>query len=300
MKSELIDPQNEYYSQEYDKQPQSYPGIQAQMHPKPDSDAKNYEGRGLLKGRRALITGGDSGIGRSVAIHFAKEGADVAIQYLPAEEQDAHDVEKIIQSIGTKVFLLPADFRQEQKPESVVKKAAEKLGGLDILVLNAAIQQHVSDIDDLTMQQVKDTFQVNIISMYAAVKRSLEFLPKGSSIITSTSLQAFKPTPILLDYAATKAAIVSFTTNLAQALADRGIRVNGVAPGPVWTPLQVCGGQPQSAITSFGDEVPLKRAGQPDELAPTYVFLASNLSSYTTGQIYGVTGGAPINNWTNQ
>lgn len=295
MKSELRDPQKEYYAQNYDKQPQTYPGIQSQMHPQPDSDAQNYEGRGLLKGRRALITGGDSGIGRSVAIHFAKEGANVAIQYLPAEEQDARDVEKIIKAIGTKVFLLSADFRQEQEPEAVVQRAAEKLGGLDILVLNAAIQQHVNNIDDLSMQQVKDTFQVNIISMYAAVKKALAFLPKGSSIITSTSLEAFNPTPILLDYAATKAAIVSFTTNLAKALADRGIRVNGVAPGPVWTPLQVCGGQPQSAITSFGSEVPLKRAGQPDELAPTYVFLASNLASYTTGQIYGVTGGTPIN-----
>lgn len=295
MDEKLTDPTTLYWNH-FDKQPQNYPGIQHQMHPLPAGDAQNFQGHDLLAGRKALITGGDSGIGRSVAIAFAKEGADVAIQYLPAEQADAEAVQQIIHKLGHQVILLPADFREPEAPAAVVQKAQQQLDGLDLLVMNAAIQQHAADITELTMTQIRETFEVNIISMYAMVKAALPYLPAGSSILTTTSLEAFSPSPILLDYAATKAAIVSFTTNLAQSLATKGIRVNGVAPGPVWTPLQVCGGQPQSAIPTFGQEAPLQRPGQPDELAPVYVFLASNYASYITGQIYGVTGGGLINN----
>lgn len=295
MDEKLTDPTTLYWNH-FDKQPQNYPGIQQQMHPLPAGDAQNFQGHDLLAGRKALITGGDSGIGRSVAIAFAKESADVAIQYLPAEQADAEAVQQIIHKLGHQVILLPADFREPEAPAAVVQKAQQQLDGLDLLVMNAAIQQHAADITELTMTQIRETFEVNIISMYAMVKAALPYLPAGSSILTTTSLEAFSPSPILLDYAATKAAIVSFTTNLAQSLATKGIRVNGVAPGPVWTPLQVCGGQPQSAIPTFGQEAPLQRPGQPDELAPVYVFLASNYASYITGQIYGVTGGGLINN----
>ncbi|MEB3363093.1 SDR family oxidoreductase [Lactobacillus sp. R2/2] len=191
--------------------------------------------------------------------------------------------------------MLPADFRKRGEGEKVVEKAVKEFGSLELLVMNAAIQQNADGLENLSMDQVHDTFEVNIISMFEMAKAAVPHMKPGSVILTSTSLEGFSPSPILLDYAATKAAIVSFSINLAQSLAPKGIRVNSVAPGPVWTPLQVCGGQPTEALSTFGQEVLLKRAGQPDEIAHVYIFLASNLASYVTGQVYGATGGPAIN-----
>ncbi|MBC6341891.1 SDR family oxidoreductase [Lactobacillus kimbladii] len=295
MDNKLSDPLKRYHHDDFPKQSQEYPGLQSKMDPVPAGDMNDYEGHGLLKGRHALITGGDSGIGRSVAIGFAKEGADVAIQYLPEEESDAKDTAELIKKAGRKAVLLPADFRKRGEATKVVEKAVKELGSLELLVMNAAIQQNVDGIENLSMDQVHDTFEVNIISMFEMAKAAVPHMKPGSIILTSTSLEGFSPSPILLDYAATKAAIVSFSINLAQSLAPKGIRVNSVAPGPVWTPLQVCGGQPTDALATFGQQVLLKRAGQPDEIAHVYIFLASNLASYVTGQVYGATGGPAIN-----
>lgn len=292
MESKLTNPLNNFYHKKFEKQSQDYPALQSKMKPVPEGDMKNYQGHDLLKGRHALITGGDSGIGRAVAIAYAKEGADVAIQYLPEEESDAKEVEKIIKKIGQKVILLPADFRRHGTAKKVTMDAEKKLRGLDLLVMNAAIQQQASDITNVKITLIRDTFEVNIISMFEMVQAALPHLPAGSSIIATSSVQAFQPSPNLLTYATTKAAICSFITNLAQSIAEKGIRANGVAPGPIWTPLQVCGGQPTEAVPTFGQETPLNRAGQPDEVAPLYVFLASNQANYITGQMYGITGGA--------
>lgn len=291
----LINPLTRYHDDDFSKQSQEYPGIQSKMDPLPNGDMRDYEGHDLLKGRHALITGGDSGIGRAVAIGFAKEGADVAIQYLPEETDDAKEVAKLIEEEGQKAVLISADFRKRGEASRVSEQAIKEFGSLELLVMNSAIQQNSASLEDLSMDQVHDTFEVNIISMYEMVKTAVPKMKPGSAILTTTSLQAFSPTPILLDYAATKAAIANFSINLAQELAPKGIRVNSVSPGPVWTPLQVAGGQPTDALEKFGQEEPLNRAGQPDELAPVYIFLASNMASYITGQVYGVTGGQSIN-----
>lgn len=295
MDNNLINPLTRYHDDDFSKQSQKYPGIQSKMDPLPNGDMRDYEGHNLLKGRHALITGGDSGIGRAVAIGFAKEGADVAIQYLPEEADDAKEVAKLVEQEGQKAVLIPADFRKRGEASRVSEQAIKEFGSLELLVMNSAIQQNSASLEDLSMDQVHDTFEVNIISMYEMVKTVVPKMKPGSVILTTTSLQAFSPTPILLDYAATKAAIANFSINLAQELAPKGIRVNSVSPGPVWTPLQVAGGQPTDALEKFGQEEPLNRAGQPDELAPVYIFLASNMASYITGQVYGVTGGQSIN-----
>lgn len=291
----LRDPRKLFYNDRFEKQDQDTPALQTNMTPRPDCGEESYVGSEKMENRRVLITGADSGIGRAAAIAFAREGADVAFQYFPGEEKDAKEVAELIEAAGRKAVLLPYDLRDEQAPKEIVAKAVAELNGLDTLVLNSAQQISQESIETLPIQQVKDTFTINIISMFAIVQEAVSHLPAGSSIITTTSVQAFNPSDNLMDYAATKAAIANFTVSLATQLAKKGIRVNGVAPGPIWTPLQLDQGQPEEKLPDFGQQSLLERAGQPVELAPVYVFLASNDASYVTAQIYGVTGGEPIN-----
>ncbi|EMF49684.1 SDR family oxidoreductase [Streptococcus parauberis] len=291
----LRDPRKLFYNDRFEKQDQDTPALQTNMTPRPDCGEESYVGSKKMENRRVLITGADSGIGRAAAIAFAREGADVAFQYFPGEEKDAKEVAELIEAAGRKAVLLPYDLRDEQAPKEIVAKAVAELNGLDTLVLNSAQQISQESIETLSIQQVKDTFTINIISMFAIVQEAVSHLPAGSSIITTTSVQAFNPSDNLMDYAATKAAIANFTVSLATQLAKKGIRVNGVAPGPIWTPLQLDQGQPEEKLPDFGQQSLLERAGQPVELAPVYVFLASNDASYVTAQIYGVTGGEPIN-----
>lgn len=291
----LRDPRKLFYNDRFEKQDQDTPALQTNMMPRPDCGEESYVGSKKMENRRVLITGADSGIGRAAAIAYAREGADVAFQYFPGEEKDAKEVAELIEAAGRKAVLLPYDLRDEQAPKEIVAKAVAELNGLDTLVLNSAQQISQESIETLPIQQVKDTFTINIISMFAIVQEAVSHLPAGSSIITTTSVQAFNPSDNLMDYAATKAAIANFTVSLATQLAKKGIRVNGVAPGPIWTPLQLDQGQPEEKLPDFGQQSLLERAGQPVELAPVYVFLASNDASYVTAQIYGVTGGEPIN-----
>ncbi|MDN3953701.1 SDR family oxidoreductase [Sporolactobacillus laevolacticus] len=287
------DPTKEYTSGTYPKQEQPAPGLQKRMTPVPDCGEKTYKGSGKLLGRKALVTGGDSGIARAAAIAYAREGADVAINYLPYEQPDAEDVKALIEEAGQKALLIPGDLTDEGFCKEMVDRANQELGGLDILALVAGMQQAYKSIAELPTNVLRKTFETNVFSLYWTVKAALAHLPKGASIITTSSVQAFSPSPELLSYSPTKSAIVALTKGLAKELAPKGIRVNSVAPGPIWTPLQVCGGQIKSDIPKFGQNTPFKRAGQPAELAGVYVFLASNDSSYVTGQIYGVTGGLP-------
>jgi len=291
----LTNPRKKFYSEKFPDQEQNTPALQSKMSPKPDCGEESYKGHNRLEGRNALITGGDSGIGRAVAIAYAREGANVAIQFFPGEEADANEVKELIEKAGRKALLLPYDFREEGTATEIVTKTVEAFGGLDTLVLNAAQQIAQPTLSDLTIKQVQDTFKVNIISMFETVKAAEEHLEPGSAIITTTSVQATNPSASLMDYAATKSAISNFTINLSSYFASKGVRINGVAPGPIWTPLQLDNGQLQGQIPMFGQNTPLGRAGQPVELAPVYVLLATGEGSYITGQIYGVTGGEPIN-----
>ena len=275
------------------KQDQPEPGLDADLIPGTDRGEDSYTGTGRLRGRRALITGSDSGIGSAVAIAFAREGADVALAYLPAEEEDAQHVCGVIRRAGRKAVPLPGDLSDPDYCREVVRRAAEELGGLDALVNNAGRQIAVEDIADLTDEQWEDTFRTNIHAMFRVSQAALEHLEPGSTIVNSTSVQAYSPSANLIDYASTKAAINNFTKGLATQLAPRGIRVNSVAPGPIWTPLQVSDGQPKDALPHFGKNTPLGRAGQPTELAPAYVFLTSSESSYVIGETLNVNGGQP-------
>lgn len=293
--SHLTDPRKMFHTNEFPDQEQNTPALQNKMKPKPDSGEESYKGYKRLEGRNALITGGDSGIGRAAAIAYAREGANVAIQYFPGEEEDANEVKALIENAGKKALLLPYDLRDDGAATEIVIQTVGAFGGLDTLVLNAAQQIAQASLSDLTMKQVQDTFKVNIISMFETVKAAEEHLEPGSAIITTTSVQSFDPSTPLLDYAATKGAISNFTVALSSYFASKGVRVNGVAPGPIWTPLQLDNGKLEGQIPRFGQNTPLGRAGQPVELAPVYVLLASNEGSYITGQIYGVTGGEPIN-----
>ncbi|MBI5975937.1 SDR family oxidoreductase [Staphylococcus canis] len=288
-------PVNQFFNDKFEQQPQPYPGIQREMTPVPDCGEETYKGAEKLVGKKALITGADSGIGRAAAIAYAKEGADVAIAYHPDEQVDAEDVKAVVEKTGQKAVLLPGDLRDATYAKQMVKDAHEALGGLDILVLNAGMQQYEYDIQKLDPKQLTDTFEVNVFSTVYAIQEALNYLEAGSSIILTSSIQAMKPSGHLLDYAMTKSCNVSLTKGLAAQLGPKGIRVNAVAPGPIWTPLQISGGQPQENIPEFGQNQPLQRAGQPVELADVYVLLASENASYITGQVYGITGGAPIN-----
>jgi len=287
----LINPLDMYYTGGFEAQSQKPPGIQGRMNPVPDSGEESYIGHGRLEGRKALITGGDFGIGRAVAIAYCREEADIAINYLPDEQPDAESLAELLKKEGRKVVLLPGDVSDENVCNEIVKKAHQELGGLDIMALNAGMQIALEDISNLSTHQLRKVFETNVFSMYWIVKAALPLMPAGSSIITTSSIQAFQPSKDLVDYAATKSAIVAFTRALAKQVADKGIRVNSVAPGPVWTALEVSGGQFPDKLPEFGQHVPLKRAGQPAELAGVYVFLASNESSFVTAEVYGVTGG---------
>lgn len=266
----FVDPRGEYYHDAYPAQQQEPPGLESRMQPRPDTGEESYRGHGRLLGRKALITGGDSGIGRAVAIAFAREGADIAVNYLPG------------------------DLSDEQSCRRIVRDAVRALDGLDTLVLNAGTQHAVKEIAHLSTEQLEYTFATNVFSLFWSVQEALPHMEAGASIITTSSIQAFQPSSFLTDYAASKSAVVGFTRSLAKQLAPKGIRVNSVAPGPVWTPLQVSGAQQPENIPGFGSRTPLGRAGQPVEVAPSYVFLASEESSYITAQIIGVTGGRYI------
>ncbi|WP_084076672.1 SDR family oxidoreductase [Demequina sp. NBRC 110057] len=274
-------------------QHQSFPGSDAELTPPADHGETSYRGTGRLTGRKALITGGDSGIGAAVAIAFAREGADVAITYLDAERADAERIGGLIESEGRKAILIPGDLRQRDFCRLLVAQTVEGLGGLDILVNNAGNQVYQKDFREFDEEELEKTLRTNIDAMFWLTKDALAHMGPGSTIINTTSVQAYKPSPILVDYASTKFAINGFTKGLAMQLAGEGIRVNAVAPGPIWTPLQVTEGQPPEKIESFGDNTALGRMGQPVELAPAYVFLASPESSYVVGETINVNGGLP-------
>ncbi len=288
---EMQDPRKQYPNPEFDEQTQSAPGSVREMSPRPDHGESSYKGFGRLAGRRALITGADSGIGRATAIAFAREGADVAIGFLESERKDADNVATLVRDAGRKVVLLPGDISDEAVARKIVRDAHKALGGLDILVNNAAKQTAQKDIADITSAEFEATFRTNVFAMFWICQEALPLLPPGASIINTTSIQAYQPSPMLLDYAPSKAAIANFTHALAKSVASRGIRVNAVAPGPFWTPLQPSGGQPPDKVPSLGSQTPLGRPGHPAECAPIFVLLASQESSYVTGEVYGVTGG---------
>ncbi|MGO4937885.1 SDR family oxidoreductase [Fundicoccus sp. Sow4_H7] len=289
----LIDPRTMYYSGKFPKQEEMHPQVEKVMDPKPDCGETSYKGNNKLEGRNAFITGGDSGIGRAVAIAFAREGANVAIQYLPGEEADAEDVKKLIEAEGRKAHIISADFREEGAAKKAFDEVLEAFGTVDALILNSAQQFARDGMDKLTMEQVKDTFDVKVFSMFEIVKAAEDHLAPGSTIVTTTSTQSFEPSPALMDYASANGAVSNLTVNLARYFAEKGVRVNGVAPGPIWTALQLDEGQADS-YADFGQDTLLGRAGQPVELAPLYVFLSSNDSSFITSEIIAITGGKSL------
>jgi NAD(P)-dependent dehydrogenase (short-subunit alcohol dehydrogenase family) len=290
----MQDPRYQYPAPPFPRQEQSSPGLVAKMKPTPDHGEESYAGFGRLLGRKALITGGDSGIGRAAAIAFAREGADVAINFLPDEIDDASEVVSYIEQAGTKAVALPGDISEEQTCQSIVSDAIKQLGGLDILVINAARQQARASVDDISSDDFDKTMKTNLYALHWIAKAAIPHLPPGASIITTASIQAYEPSAHLLDYATTKAGIVAYTKALAEQLIDKGIRANAVAPGPFWTVLQPSGGQFPEKVENFGKNSAFGRPGQPVELAPVYVLLASQEGSFITGEVFGVTGGKGI------
>jgi NAD(P)-dependent dehydrogenase (short-subunit alcohol dehydrogenase family) len=288
MATHLPDPRKQEVKQPFPPQQQEPPGLEKAMRPRPDYGEKSYRGAGRLQDRKALITGGDSGIGRAVALAFAREGADVAICYLAgAEEADARETASVIEGAGRRCVTIPGDVRDPAQCREIVLRVVQEFGGLDVLVNNAAFQMTHSSILDMPPEEIDRVFRTNVYAMFYLCQAAIPQMPPGASIINTTSIQAYQPKPFLLHYAASKAAIANFTKGLAHELAERGIRVNAVAPGPVWTPLI-----PSTMdVEHFGESTPLKRAAQPAEMAPIYVLLASTESSYVTGMVYGATGG---------
>jgi NAD(P)-dependent dehydrogenase (short-subunit alcohol dehydrogenase family) len=273
---------------------QEHPGTAERMGPRPDHGEETYRGSDRLAGRKAMITGGDSGIGRAVAVAFAREGADVLLSYLAEEQSDAEETADLVRRAGREVVLVPGDIRDEAHCQEIVRRAVAEFGRIDVLVNNAAYQMSQDEgLLGITTEQLDRVFRTNIYAMFWLCKAAVPHMPPGASIINTSSIQAFQPSPELLDYAMTKAAIVDFTKGLSADLVGRGIRVNSVAPGPVWTPL-IPATMPAEKVDSFGGQTPLGRAAQPAELAPAYVFFASQESSYVTGEILAVTGGQPI------
>lgn len=287
----LRDPTTKHPAPPFPAQEQPWPGLARDMQPRPDHGEGSYRGSGRLRGRKALVTGGDSGIGRAAAIAFAREGADVAITYLPAEEADAQEVVTLIEEAGRKAAAIPGDLRDEAFCTRLVEDSIAALGGLDILVNNAGRQQQRETLADISSEDFDATMKTNIYAMFWLTRAALPHMPPGSAIIQTTSEQATDPSEDLVDYAMTKAAMLNFTRSMAKQLAPRGIRVNGVAPGPIWTALEVSGGATQEKVMQFGGTAPMGRPGQPAELAGIYVRLAEEDGSYTTGHIYGAAGG---------
>jgi NAD(P)-dependent dehydrogenase (short-subunit alcohol dehydrogenase family) len=289
------DPATRYDQPETDGQEIDHPGLTRSMDDAPDHGETSYRGTDRLVDKKAIVTGGDSGIGRAVALAFAREGADVLIAYLDSEEEDARETVRLVESAGRKAVTVPGDLQDEQHCRRVVDRAVEEFGQIDILVNNAAYQMahEGGGIEEITTEQFDRVLKTNLYAMFWLTKFSLPHMPKGSSIINTSSVQASQPSPKLLDYAMTKAAIANFTKGLGQQLAERGIRVNAVAPGPVWTPL-IPATMNEDAVASFGEQAPMGRAAQPAELAPAYVFFASAESSYITAEMLAVTGGSPI------
>ncbi|GAA0491996.1 NAD(P)-dependent oxidoreductase [Paractinoplanes deccanensis] len=289
-----MDPRSKYPGPEYDGGDLEPPGLTGQMPQRPDHGEQSYRGSGRLTGRKAVITGGDSGIGRAVAIAYAREGADVLISYLPEEEEDARETAQLIEKAGRTAVLVPGDIREEAQCRAIVDRALSDLGGLDILVNNAAYQMaQPGGITDITDEQFDRVMKTNLYAMFWLCRAAVPHMPAGATIINTASIQAYQSSSPLLDYATTKGGIVAFTKALAEDLAEKGIRVNAVAPGPIWTPL-IPATMPEKKVKSFGSDTPLGRAGQPAELAPAYVYFASQESSYTTGEVLGVTGGKPV------
>jgi NAD(P)-dependent dehydrogenase (short-subunit alcohol dehydrogenase family) len=286
------DPKTQYPTPPFPKQQQEPPGIEAELKPKADHGEESYTGSGRLTDRVALITGGDSGIGRAVALAYAREGADVLISYL-SEEEDARETVRVVEAAGRKAVAVAGDIGDEAHCQELVRRATREFGHLDILVNNAAFQMSHEGLADLPSDEIEKTFRTNILAMFYLSKAALPHLREGGAIINTASIQAYQPSPTLLAYATTKGAIVTFTKGLAQDAIKRGIRVNAVAPGPVWTPLIVSTIPPKHA-SEFGKDTVFERPAQPVELAPSYVFLASDESRYITGEVIGVTGGKPI------
>lgn len=285
------DPRTQHRAEEFPAQEQDQPGLTSSTRPEPDHGEDSYAGHGRLSGRRALITGGDSGIGRAVAIAYAREGADVAIVHLPEEQDDADDTLALIRAEGRTALSLAGDVRDEAFATDIVAQTKSALGGLDIVVLNAAYQHDVDGFETLETERFRRVFETNLYGMLYTARAAYPDLAPGSSIIVTASVQAAEPSPGLIDYAMTKAAQVAFVRALAEEAGERGIRVNAVAPGPIWTPLIPATGWPAERVESFGQDTPLGRAGQPAELAGAYVYLASAESSYTSGAVLAVTGG---------
>jgi NAD(P)-dependent dehydrogenase (short-subunit alcohol dehydrogenase family) len=290
----MRDPRSQYPRPPFPEQPQEHPGHTDQMRPTPDHGEETYRGADRLAGRHALITGGDSGIGRAVAIAYAREGAAVTINYLPSEEEDARSLKSLLEKEGRGLHLMPGDLTDKAFTTSLVEEAKSAMGGLDIMVINAGRQVHQSDFDAITDEQFDKTMKTNVYAMFWLCKTAIPLMPQGAAIINVASTQAFLPSPGLIDYATTKWAIRGFTGALAQKAIERGIRVNGVAPGPFWTPLQPSTGQTMEKVMHFGEGVPMGRPGQPAEIAPAFVYLASQESSFVVGETLGVAGGKPI------
>lgn len=286
------DPTKEYPQAPFAKQPQEVPGLARDMRPKPDHGEESYKGAGNLPGRKALITGGDSGIGRAAAIAYAREGADVAIVHLPEEQPDADEVIALVEAEGRKGVSIPGNVTDAAFCRELVETAVRELGGLDILVNNAGHQQAIDSIGDISDEEFDETMKTNVYAPFWITKAALPHLEKGASIIITASVEAVQPSKNLFHYSQTKAANVAYAKSLAKQLAPKGIRVNAVAPGPFWTALQTSGGQPQEEIEKFGKDVPMGRPGQPVELAPIYVMLASSELSYSSGQLFGASGGS--------
>ncbi len=289
------DPTTQYQQPQYPEQDQrdQHPGIESAMQPKPDYGEETYQGSGKLEGKKAIITGGDSGIGRAVALAFAREGADVLISYLEEEESDAQETAQVVEEAGKKAVKVPGDVSEESQCQAIIQRAVEEFGQIDVLVNNAAHQMTVNGIADISTELLDHTFKTNIYAMFWLCKAALPHMRPGGSIINVSSIQAYQPSPTLLPYSSTKGAIVSFTKGLAQEVVQYGLRANSVAPGPVWTPI-IPASMPGETVSQFGGTSPMGRPAQPAELAPAFVFLASQEASYVNGETLGVTGGQPL------